>query len=189
MITDRQIRTVVIIVLIIFLSETATLANWTSLHESIYRRDEMGAIKEIHAHPEMINQVDSSDWTPLHCAACTGQANIVTELIAHNAKIQDFYDDNTPLHLAASKGHDEIVRILLENGASNKQKNDQGKTPSALACDYNQMIVFNRLNNNPKHQARIESLIFAHITHPRLAIESPPVCHWIVRMICGYLQP
>ena len=54
------------------------------------QRDETGIIKEMHTHPEMINQVDSSNWTPFHWASFSGQAHIVTLLIAHNAKSKIF---------------------------------------------------------------------------------------------------
>ena len=182
---------IVVGISLVFIHGTISYAMWTPLHENIYQRNEIRATEEILAHPDMINQLDSSHWSPLHWASATGQATIVMLLIAHNAKIQDFYDDNTPLHLAASEGHDEVVRILLENGASDNQKNSYGQTPLSLACARGHRMIVDRLytHNKRKHQARLESLIFARITHPRLGEQAPPACHWIVRMICGYLKP
>ena len=58
-------------------------------------------------------------WTPLDCAAASGHARIVRELVSAKAKI-DPTDKlkTTPLHLAAKEGHVTAVETLIKHGAN-----------------------------------------------------------------------
>eukprot|EP00729_Bicosta_minor_P020020 gene20020-21664_t len=45
-------------------------------------------------------------------------------------------DNNTPLHLASLMGMPAIVRLLVAEGADPDAKNDNGDTPSDVACEH-----------------------------------------------------
>lgn len=45
-------------------------------------------------------------------------------------------DNNTPLHLASLMGMPAIVRLLVAEGADPAAKNDNGDTPSDVACEH-----------------------------------------------------
>src|SRR5690242_6197759 len=66
-----------------------------------------------------INQLDTSNRTPLHHAAKEGNIARLKALISLSAN-PDIKDDNdiTPLHIAAQKGHVNIVRSLLRADAN-----------------------------------------------------------------------
>eukprot|EP00128_Syssomonas_multiformis_P008131 Colp12_sorted_trinity150504_noHs@4421 len=74
--------------------------------------------------------------TALHIAVEQRQEQMVAMLLEHG------YDPNrpnetgnTPLHIVASIGNINIARSLLRKGASIALKNDEGKTPVAIAFD------------------------------------------------------
>lgn len=74
--------------------------------------------------------------TPLHRAAVLGNADMVRELLAHDAKcdVADKYG-NTPLHLACQSGSLDAVLALLGPGMRHtlKLKNRDGQTPLHIA--------------------------------------------------------
>ena len=67
-----------------------------------------------HANAD-VNAKNEYGETPLHWACQSGNANIVTYLVAHGADVdcQDG-DGNTPLHWAAEEDHEDILLILLK---------------------------------------------------------------------------
>ena len=66
-------------------------------------------------------------WTPLDCAAASGHARIVRELVSAKAKI-DPTDKlkTTPLHLAAKEGHVTAVETLIKHGANVGLRDQRG---------------------------------------------------------------
>lgn len=75
-----------------------------------------------------------ADWTPLHWAAYTGEAPIVTQILDAGAKANpQEHSGLTPMHIAAIDGHKEAVVTLLAHGADPTIRNNQGKTALDLA--------------------------------------------------------
>ncbi|RUS31547.1 ankyrin repeat-containing domain protein [Jimgerdemannia flammicorona] len=82
-------------------------------------------------------------WTPMHCAALNGHANMVDVLLditpSHEYKRANIdardIDDWTPLHLAAHNGNLDVVKRLLQRGAkvNAKSRIPIGGTPLYLA--------------------------------------------------------
>ena len=100
-----------------------------------------------------IGATDGGGLTPLHMAATSGDASIVSLLLeagrlpwesgggsrggGHrmvNAK--DWCEGNTPLHLAASRGHTAVCGVLLQAGAAPSPRGGVALqiTPLHLAC-------------------------------------------------------
>ncbi|KAL8953349.1 MAG: hypothetical protein Q9222_000811 [Ikaeria aurantiellina] len=80
-------------------------------------------------------------WTPLHVACETGQAQAVAILLRRGAnstaRIQDddeVYDKSTPLIIAADHRHDRVVETLLEHGAEVDDFTKAGFTALHLAA-------------------------------------------------------
>ncbi|KAF3447880.1 hypothetical protein FNV43_RR08586 [Rhamnella rubrinervis] len=80
--------------------------------------------------PLAVNARDKHSRTPLHLAAWSGQAEVVSYLCKHKADVgAAAMDDMGAIHFAAQKGHLEVVRILLLSGASIKASTRKGLTP------------------------------------------------------------
>ena len=58
-----------------------------------------------------------SEGGPLYFACLNGHVDIVRQLMAYGANVNQSVDFGTPLIAAASRGHADIVRLLLDNGA------------------------------------------------------------------------
>ena len=75
-------------------------------------------------NPELVNEKDNREWTPLHYASFHGHNEVVELLINRGAEIESV--DNigcTALHRAALRGHMKIAKLLVETGADiNKKK-------------------------------------------------------------------
>ena len=71
----------------------------------------------------------------LHLATSQGNADVVTMLIAFNAKVTAKDDrGNTALHCAVSRGHEEAVEALLKCSPQIvKQLNGRGESAHSLA--------------------------------------------------------
>ncbi len=74
-------------------------------------------------------------WTPLHVAACKGNAAMVGVLLDHGAGINSTTDGSlmTALHIAAVWGHQDVVGLLLERGARRSMRACDWRTASQLA--------------------------------------------------------
>ena len=69
-------------------------------------------------------------WQPLHCAANTGNSNLVRLCLEYGADVSSLtYGGLTPLHKACRSGSLECVRLLLEAGASVEIADNWGWTP------------------------------------------------------------
>ena len=68
--------------------------------------------------------------TPLHWAACNGQAEALRVMVQLGAdKEAKNLHKGTPLHFATSFGHVEAVEMLVHLGADKEAKDEDGWTP------------------------------------------------------------
>jgi len=82
------------------------------------------------SNPLAVNSRDKHSRTPLHLAAWSGQAEVVSYLCKNKADVgAAAMDDMGAIHFAAQKGHLEVVRTLLSSGVSIKASNRKGLTP------------------------------------------------------------
>lgn len=88
-------------------------------------------------HQEVVNQLNSKEWTPLMFAANLGNPKITKTLLEAGALLnnQDKLG-RTALMLAAKKGYVEVAKSLIESGASLDLKRTNGMTAYMLAHKY-----------------------------------------------------
>ncbi|XP_030645152.1 ankyrin repeat and SOCS box protein 2-like [Chanos chanos] len=81
---------------------------------------------------------NSEGWTPLHEAACYGQAGCVKALLKAKPTLVDkrTLHEQTALLLAVDGKHLACVRTLLENGADPDISNKNKVTPLYKACEW-----------------------------------------------------
>ncbi|KAG1667601.1 Tonsoku-like protein [Nymphon striatum] len=93
----------------------------TPLHRACIAGN-LKAVKQLLTESYPVNPRDYCGWLPIHEAANHDHYEIVKELIAHGAWINDRGGKDcegiTPLHDAASCGNTNVMRLLIENGAS-----------------------------------------------------------------------
>jgi ankyrin repeat protein len=92
-------------------------------------------------------QADSRDEdgaTPFMLACKMGHMGVVKMLLEHMGP-QAFQETDTKgrtaLHFAASCGKDDIVSFLLGQGAQANSRDEDGTTPSMIACEHGQIGV------------------------------------------------
>jgi len=90
---------------------------------------------EARADVNLGNHVTGESFTVLHEAARTGDATLVTKVLAANAGLdrQDAKLGFSALHLAARAKHHEVVKLLLEARADTSATTATGKTAAELA--------------------------------------------------------
>lgn len=95
------------------------------------RSGDLNAVQLIlSTNPLAVNSRDKHSRTPLHLAAWSGQAEVVSYLCKNKADVgAAAMDDMGAIHFAAQKGHLEVVRTLLSSGASAKASTRKGLTP------------------------------------------------------------
>lgn len=104
-------------------------------------------LKEYNPHLKMWENLIE---TPLHCAAQTGNTEIVTLLLDADASINSTYHpyNSTPLHLAAWFGHPHCIKTLIDRGATVDSTNGHGSTPLHLAAWRNEPLCLTTLLEN-----------------------------------------
>jgi ankyrin repeat protein len=83
---------------------------------------------------------DSAGYSPLHCAAASGNIELVTLLaniffwlkLSTALDARDFHGQ-TALHWATMKGFGAVIQTLVESGASLNLADEQGRTPLLIA--------------------------------------------------------
>ena len=111
------------------------------LHCALWKEDPVPTVERLLSDGADPNASDDDGSTPLHLAACMGQANAVRVLVANGAAVNAIDDaGHTPLHAAVwcgakelLPGQSRVVAILLENGANPQAQDSEGNTPLALA--------------------------------------------------------
>lgn len=96
---------------------------------------------------------DTAGWTPLHEASNFGCAEVVAELLKHNARVSDrggsLCEGITPLHDALSNGHFNVAEILLEHGANVLAMDDSvcKMLTNAICLNSFGMLIYNLLDS------------------------------------------
>ncbi|KAK3019949.1 hypothetical protein RJ639_002996 [Escallonia herrerae] len=99
------------------------------LHTAARSGDLNAVLSMCSSNPLTVNSRDKHSRTPLHLAAWSGQAQVVSYLCKNKADVgAAAMDDMGAIHFAAQKGHLEVVRILLSSGASVKASTRKGMT-------------------------------------------------------------
>ncbi|KAH8479316.1 hypothetical protein H0E87_031672 [Populus deltoides] len=102
----------------------------TELHAAA-RSGDMKAVESIvSSNPLAINSRDKHSRTPLHLAAWSGQAEVVSYLCKHKADVgAAAMDDMGAIHLPPKRAIQKLSRTLLSSGASIKASTRKGLTP------------------------------------------------------------
>ncbi|KAM7490923.1 hypothetical protein LguiA_033844 [Lonicera macranthoides] len=110
--------------------ETSNSGGQQDLHTAA-RSGDLNAVQLIcSSNPLAVNSRDKHSRTPLHLAAWSGQAQVVSYLCKNKADVgAAAMDDMGAIHFAAQKGHLEVVRTLISSGVSVKSSNRKGMTP------------------------------------------------------------
>jgi len=117
----------------------------TPLMQEILNDDQRRA-QELVAQGDDLNAVNHYGWTALMHAARLGDADIVSLLLEHGAKI-DVQDKDgwTALMRAAAKGHDSVVKILLNHHAAMNLQDKDGYTALHWAAHRGHIVVVKQL--------------------------------------------
>ena len=100
--------------------------------------------------PQFGGKPNESIATPLHYACISGRPELVAELLARGAVVDECDDEKwTALHYCAEMGHVAIAEMLLAKGASRGLRNVDGRTPAMLAHVVGQLEVAKLLDGIP----------------------------------------
>lgn len=100
-------------------------------------------VKEILAEkPELLNQKNADELTPINLACERGQAGIVDFLLemGADANIGD-RENSQPIHLAATSGSIESLDLLFAHGVDIDTRDDFGMTPLLFAMSRRQAVM------------------------------------------------
>ncbi|KAF5611959.1 ankyrin repeat [Fusarium subglutinans] len=109
----------------------------TALHELAIRDPKNDPGSSAECHFELINEQDASNWTPLHCAAASGNLWFVELLRDSGASVDPELKDYrgyTALHCAFEQGNLEIIQFLIDFGFGIDVQGFDGATPIHLAA-------------------------------------------------------
>ncbi len=87
--------------------------------------------------PDLIDERDEEDNTPLHTACLFGHIEVVRILLKNNADVNAVSSETgkAPLHMAASNGDLQIARMLVDRGAEINIEDNEGVSPLIEAAD------------------------------------------------------
>ena len=111
--------------------------GWSALHKCCYKGKNVELVQfflDIFIEKGLdVNACAPRDlWSPLHCAAVSGNHEIVQKLLDNGAmpalEMKDRHRHDTPLLLAAFRGNQEVIRTLLKNNASLEAQDKDGWT-------------------------------------------------------------
>jgi len=105
-----------------------------SFAQEIHQAAKSGDITKIKAlideNPEIVNDRDLNQNTPLHLASQYGHPEVVALLLDHQADVNTQNKDLfTPLHLAGWYQRTNLIELLVKNGANIEAKEYRGATP------------------------------------------------------------
>ncbi|CAL0311755.1 unnamed protein product [Lupinus luteus] len=99
------------------------------LHAAARSGDLIAVHSILASNPLAVNSRDKHSRTPLHLAAFSGHAEVVSYLCKNKADVgASAMDDMAAIHFAAQKGHLEVFRVLVSAGASFKASTRKGMT-------------------------------------------------------------
>ncbi|KAK1379039.1 poly [ADP-ribose] polymerase tankyrase-1 [Heracleum sosnowskyi] len=109
------------------------MRNWKQSEVDVHAAARAGDLSGLQlicsSNPLAINSRDKHSRTPLHLAAWSGQAPVVSYLCENKADVgAAAMDDMGAIHFAAQKGHLKVVQILISSGVSVKSANRKGMT-------------------------------------------------------------
>jgi len=105
-----------------------------SIHKMALEADLDRLKSYIRKNAEKVEEKDSQGRTPLHCAAISGDFDVVKYLVSLNIGIEVKDNaDRTPLHYAAEHGTKEIMELLMSKGAKINARDCEGLTPLNFA--------------------------------------------------------
>ncbi|OGU57006.1 MAG: hypothetical protein A2V66_05420 [Ignavibacteria bacterium RBG_13_36_8] len=91
-----------------------------SIHDAVQKENLQQVAELIEKDPDIVNELNNEQATPLHLAASLGNEEIVQYLLSHGALVDAKNNSGqTPLHVAISADtpKEEVIRLLIENGA------------------------------------------------------------------------
>ncbi|WCJ20601.1 Ankyrin repeat family protein [Euphorbia peplus] len=113
----------------------AKQAGEEEVHAAARSGDLNGVESILSSKPLLVNSRDRHSRTPLHLAAWSGHADVVSYLCQNKADVgAAAMDDMGAIHFAAQKGHLEIVKTLVSSGVSVKSCTRKGLTPLHFAA-------------------------------------------------------
>jgi ankyrin repeat protein/L-ascorbate metabolism protein UlaG (beta-lactamase superfamily) len=118
-------------------------AGARAIHDAVQKGHIQTVTSLLNENPEVLEERDNGDQTPLQVAAAEGQAEIAVFLLQNGASMTagEGTSGGTPMHLAAANGHLDLVKVLIANGASLDSRDDRGMTPLHSACYQGQTDV------------------------------------------------
>lgn len=107
-----------------------------------------------------VNSKKKDGLTPLHCAAKKGNAEIIKQLLSHNANCNKTNNwGETPLHLAITKGHLSCCEELLRcDSLEVNEKSKNNEAPLHLAAKMGQRDVCDLILTHKKEETDIDIL-------------------------------
>ena len=103
----------------------------------------------LHRHGSFVDPLDDVLWTPLHCAAASGDVELVQVLVELKADISPrSRTAQTPLHTALgsdSPNGSKVARYLLEHGADVNARTKDGLTPLHRATESDKFVEVARV--------------------------------------------
>ena len=103
------------------------------LHQLALKNDVMDVTMLLEKHTYDLEAKNKAKKTALHCAARTGNIEVVNLLLEKGAKLEaKDKDGNTPLFHAIICGHKQVVEQLFISGADLEARNKRQKTPLHL---------------------------------------------------------
>eukprot|EP00002_Diphylleia_rotans_P006710 TRINITY_DN16086_c0_g1_i1.p1 TRINITY_DN16086_c0_g1~~TRINITY_DN16086_c0_g1_i1.p1 ORF type:complete len:144 (+),score=30.49 TRINITY_DN16086_c0_g1_i1:56-487(+) len=107
-------------------------SQWFSFVDAASIDDITGMMR---ADPTIVNVVDDSNMTALHCAAMCGQTEVCLVLIEGGAVVDATDDDGrTALHWAVTERSRDVASLLLRFHADPHMSDAHGSTPASLAA-------------------------------------------------------
>nr|CAG8662855.1 2156_t:CDS:2 [Entrophospora candida] len=97
----------------------------------------------------IVNEIDSTGYSPLHYSALKGNFEICKILLDHGANVNVITPQllSTPLHRASVNNHVKVVNLLLSYGAKPELQDSDGQTALHKACENNSKDVIEILKN------------------------------------------
>ncbi|MBI5820124.1 MAG: ankyrin repeat domain-containing protein [Verrucomicrobia bacterium] len=153
------------------LRECGAISGAGAIHDAVGRGD-MARVKELlSSQPALVNEKDSSGWSPVHQTLNRNQQEMLRLLLDHKADVNARTPQGeTALHFAITRGGSgynskskeardagikETIALLLAHGADINARDNQGDTPLHRAAgrinkDLVELLLANKADVNAK---------------------------------------